>query len=58
MIDFLYSLGFIVTFLIVWFQTDAFVEYCKVFGFKKILLGYENTELSFPQHLYSKRNVL
>lgn len=58
MIDFLYSLGFIVTFLIVWFQTDAFVEYCKVFGLKKFLLGYENTELSFPQHLYSIRNVL
>jgi hypothetical protein len=58
MIDFLYSLGFIVTFLIVWFQTDAFVEYCKVFGFKKILFNYEFSELTFPQYLYSKRNIL
>ena len=57
MINFLYSLGFITTFLIVWFQTDAFVEYCKVFGLKKFLFGYDNPELTFPQYLYSKRNV-
>ena len=57
MLDFFYSIGFIVTFLIVWFQSDAFVEYCKVFGLKKFLLGYDNPELTFPQYLYSKRHI-
>jgi hypothetical protein len=57
MINFFYSLGFVVTILIVWFKTDAFVEYCKLIGFKKILFGYDSSgaQISFPQYLYTKR---
>lgn len=60
MINFLYSLGFIVTILIVWFKTDAFVEYCKLFSLNKILFGYGTSEpqLTFPQYLYTKRLIL
>jgi len=57
MLNFFYSLGFVVTFLIVWFQTDAYIEYCKVFGLKKFLFGYDESDLTFPQYLYTKRNV-
>ncbi len=51
---------FILTILIVWFKTNAFAEYCKLFNFKKILLGYEaeNNSLTFPQYLYVKTRTI
>lgn len=60
MINFLISLSFVVFVLIVWFKTDAFIEYCKLLGLEKILLGYDSTDqqLTFPQYLYVKRLIL
>lgn len=58
MLPFLYSLSIVLTILIVWFKTDAFVEYCKIFNWNFLLFNYNNSELSFPQYLYSQRNVL
>ena len=54
---FINLVAFIVTILIVWFKTDAFAEYCKLLGLKKILLGYDyqnDKHLSFPQYFYIK----
>jgi len=50
----------VLTIMIVWFKTNAFAEYCNLFGFKKILLGYEKetNNLTFPQHLYVKSKTL
>lgn len=50
----------IVTILIIWFNSGAFAAYCKVFGLKKILFGYDkNTDsITFPQYLYIKRNII
>lgn len=44
------------TILIVWFRTSAFVEYARLIGLRKYLLGYENDNngLSYPQYLYIK----
>jgi len=58
MFSFLYSLSIILTVLIVWFKTDAFVEYCKVLNLKFLLFNYNSLELTFPQYLYTQRNVL
>lgn len=60
MLNFLYSVGFVVFILIVWFQTNAFSEYCKLFGLNFLLFGYDTTDsqLTFPQYLYSKRHVI
>jgi hypothetical protein len=58
MLPFLYSLSIILTILIVWFKTDAFVEYCKIFKLDFLLLNYNQLELTFPQYLYTQRNVL
>ena len=54
---FINLVAFIVTILIVWFKTDAFAEYCKLLGFKRLLLGYDyqnDKHLSFPQYIYIK----
>jgi hypothetical protein len=60
MLDFLYSLGLVVFIMIVWFKTDAFPEYCKLFNFNFLLFGYDKTDdqLTFPQYLYVKRHIL
>lgn len=60
MLNFLYSLGFVVTLLVIWFKTDAFFEYCKIFNFKWLLFGYDvsNTDLTFPQFLFVKKHLL
>lgn len=60
MLDFFYSIGIVVTLLIVWFQTDAYIEYCKLFGLNFLLFGYDKTDeqLTFPQYLYTKRYTL
>lgn len=46
----------LVTIMIVWFNSGAFPAYCKLFGFRKILLGYDKNSdgLTFPQYLYVK----
>ncbi len=58
MFPFLYSLSIILTILIVWFKTDAYIEYCKIFKLDFLLLGYDQPELSFPQYLYTKKYTL
>ena len=51
---------FVLTFMIVWFKSGAFVEYAQLFNFKKILLGYDKdpNNLTFPQYLYIKSKSL
>jgi len=49
MLNFLYILGLINTILIIWFKTDAFVEYCSVLGIK---IPTNVTTLTYPQFLY------
>lgn len=60
MLNFLYSLGLVTTVLVVWFKTEAFSEYCKIFNIECLLLGYDesNTDLTFPQFLFVKRHLL
>jgi len=50
----------VLTIMIIWFKSGAFVEYCKLFGIKKILLGYDKDpkNLTFPQYLYIKSRTL
>ena len=50
----------VLTIMIVWFKSGAFVEYCNLFGFKKLLLGYDKdpNNLTFPQYLYVKSRTL
>jgi hypothetical protein len=40
--DVIYAACFLALILLIWFKTDAFVEYCKLFGIKKLfkLEGY------------------
>jgi hypothetical protein len=53
MLIFLNTICFIVFILIVWFKTDAYVQYCKLLNFKILLLGFnKESSLTFPQHLY------
>lgn len=51
---------FAITILIVWFKSSAFVEYCNLLGFKKLLLGFDKdpNSLTFPQYLYIKSRTL
>ena len=50
----------VLTIMIIWFKSAAFVEYCKLFGLRKILLGYDenSNQLTFPQYLYVKSKTL
>lgn len=50
----------ILTIMLIWFKSGAFVEYCKLFNLKKILLGYDKdpNNLTFPQYLYVKSRTL
>jgi hypothetical protein len=60
LIVFLKVIALLVTIMLVWFNSNAFSAYCKVFGLKKMLAGYDtNTDgLTFPQYLYVKRDLL
>ena len=51
---------FVLTIMIVWFKSGAFVEYCNLFGLKFLLLGYDKdpNSLTFPQYLYVKSRIL
>lgn len=49
MINFIYLVGFITAVLVVWFRTEAFVEYCN---FLKIKIPQNRTDLTYPQFLY------
>jgi hypothetical protein len=46
--------------MIIWFKSAAFVEYCNLFGFNFLLLGYDKdpNNLTFPQYLYVKSKTL
>jgi len=50
----------IVTIMIVWFKSSAFVEYAKLFGLRNLLLNYNDGSegLTFPQHLYIKSKLV
>lgn len=50
----------VLTILIVWFKSGAFVEYCNLLGLKKLLLGYDKdpNNLTFTQYLYIKSRTL
>lgn len=49
-------ISLVITIMIVWFKTNAFVEYCNLFNLKVFLLGYgqDSNSLTFPQYLYIK----
>ena len=51
---------FVLTIMIVWFKSGAFVEYCNLFKFKVLLCGYDKdpNNLTFPQYLYVKSKSL
>ena len=50
----------VLTIMVVWFKTNAFVEYCNLFKLKILLLGYDKdpNTLTFPQYLYVKSRSL
>ena len=50
----------VIAVMLIWFKTNAYVEYCKLFGLTKMLIGYNNdsNDLTFPQYLYIKSNTL
>jgi hypothetical protein len=50
----------VLTIMVVWFKSAAFVEYAQLFGLKKLLLGYDKdpNNLTFPQYLYIKSKSL
>jgi hypothetical protein len=50
----------VLTIMVVWFKSAAFVEYAQLFGLKFLLLGYDKdpNSLSFTQYLYVKSRTL
>jgi hypothetical protein len=50
----------VLTVMVVWFKSSAFVEYAQLFGLKILLLGYDKdpNNLTFPQYLYVKSRSL
>jgi hypothetical protein len=57
---FINLVSLVLTIMIVWFKSGAFVEYALLFGFKTLLLGYDKdpNNLTFPQYLYVKSKSL
>jgi hypothetical protein len=51
---------FVLTIMVVWFKSGAFVEYCNLFKLRTLLLGYDKdpNNLTFPQYLYVKSRSL
>lgn len=51
---------FVLTIMVVWFKSAAFVEYCNLLGLKFLLFGYNEdpNSLTFPQYLYIKSKIL
>ena len=51
---------FVLTIMIVWFKSGAFVEYCNLLKLRTLLLGYDKdpNNLTFPQFLYVKSRSL
>ena len=54
MLYFFNIIALIVSILIIWFKTDFFIEYCKLFNvYKQLVINYNlTTNISFPQYLY------
>jgi hypothetical protein len=50
----------VLTIMIVWFKSAAFVEYSKLLGLNCLLLGYDKdpNNLTFTQYLYVKSRSL
>ena len=51
----LFSISFLITtILIVWFETDAFIDYCKLFNvFKRLTTNFTlANNITFPQWLF------
>jgi hypothetical protein len=50
----------VLTIMIVWFKSAAFVEYSKLLGLKFLLFGYDKdpNSLTFPQYMYLKSKTL
>jgi hypothetical protein len=50
----------VLTIMVVWFKSSAFVEYCNLFKLKNLLFGYDKdpNNLTFPQYLYIKSGSL
>ncbi len=50
----------VLTIMVVWFKSAAFVEYAQLFSLKFLLLGYDKdpNSLTFPQYLYVKSRTL
>ena len=57
----IYLISFVLLILIVWFKTDAFVEYCRFFGIEKHFhineyLEAKKEDLELTYHLYLRMN--
>ena len=54
MLYFFNIISFIITILLLWFKTDVFIDYCKLFNvFKQLTKNYIlSNNISFPQYLY------
>jgi hypothetical protein len=50
----------VLTIMVIWFKSAAFVEYVQLLGLKTLLLGYDKdpNNLTFPQYLYVKSKSL
>jgi hypothetical protein len=48
------------TIMVVWFKSNAFVEYAQLFNLKVLLFGYDKdpNNLTFSQYLYIKSRTL
>ena len=58
MFSFLCSLSIVLTILFIWFKTNAFVEYCKLFKLNFLLFNYKPHNLSFTEYLYTQKNII
>jgi hypothetical protein len=60
MLEFLIISSFIVTILIVWFQTDAFAEYCNLLKINWFLKEYNanTTANTFSQFLAENKKII
>lgn len=50
----------VLTIMVIWFKSAAFVEYAQLFNLKFLLFGYDKdpNSLTFPQYLYIKSKTL
>ena len=60
LLPFFITLTAIVTILFVWFKTDAFYEYVKLFGIRFLIEGFEqvSANITYPQYLFINRSKI